>query len=100
MSWNITEDSENVRDINVKKTDGRYSDFRLPYLEIESRVNYERHSFTLWIDPKDLTRVAGMLRSAAEQVEAFIEEQNEKEEQSAPRKPHLRVLTTQAAAAA
>jgi hypothetical protein len=55
-------------DIEFRRSD-LYSKSSLMWLDIDCGDA----EMSIWIDPKDLSRVAGMLRSASEAIEALIE---------------------------
>jgi predicted glycoside hydrolase/deacetylase ChbG (UPF0249 family) len=67
-------DSKDLEHLDVHQSMNMYSAVR-PFIDLACGD----FDFTLWLDPKDLTRIAGMLRSATEQVEAIIEANREKE---------------------
>jgi hypothetical protein len=66
------------------------------YIDVSTEANVAASA--RWIGPKDLPRVAGMLRQAAELIEAIIEANREKEKR--PIQSHLRILPDQIARAA
>lgn len=63
ITGNFTAESADLREIEVSSIKaGKEYD----YLSF----NFGRNSLNVWLSPKDLTRVASMLRQAAEQIEA------------------------------
>jgi hypothetical protein len=61
--------SSEVQSIDVKRLTGAYLSIPTDYLNFD----FDGNEFTVWLDPHDLARIAGMLRSASEAIEALVE---------------------------
>jgi hypothetical protein len=66
-------DSKDLESIDLKTSNNAYANIR-PFLDFDCG----ELDFTVWLDPKDLPRIAGMLHSAAAAIDALIEASNEK----------------------
>jgi predicted glycoside hydrolase/deacetylase ChbG (UPF0249 family) len=90
-------DSKDLEHLDVHQSTNMYSAVR-PFIDLACGD----FDFTLWLDPKDLTRIAGMLRSATEQVEAIIEANREEAiiKRPIPHIKHIAVLPNKVARAA
>jgi hypothetical protein len=66
MRGSLYADSDEIRNLTVRLTSGKYHTPE-PFIELELK----RTNFTIYLAPEDLPRIAGMLRLAAENIEAL-----------------------------
>jgi hypothetical protein len=73
MRGSLYTESDELRNLNVRMTSGKYHTPE-PFMHLELKGT----DFTMYLAPEDLTRIAGMLRLAAENIEALIGATDEK----------------------
>jgi hypothetical protein len=91
MRGSIYTDSDELKSLNVRMTSGKYHTPE-PFVQLELKGT----DFTMYLAPEDLPRIAGMLRLAAENIEALIGTPNEK----APGQSNVYLFPTQVSRAA